>query len=212
MANYNLAFGGDIHYNENYSLYPQNAYIENRPEFGESKTVLKPDEHWQGGHFASVRHMSFNDCMRQCALREVAKKFEVGDTFLTHIIPGGSMLTDFSFRIYTPAPTASFTVKLASNGTVLGTIDGSQAGDGWFVVNADAGGIYIPYDTNDAIEFVIDAWPENETTNELEDPCGVYGPCEIPTDFCFTSTAFYKNARAEAWCQTPCYGTRQCCG
>ena len=83
MANYNLAFGGDNHYNENYSLYPQNAYIEDRPEFGASETILKPDEHWQGGHFAAVRHMSFNDCRRQCALSQIAREFEEGDTFLS---------------------------------------------------------------------------------------------------------------------------------
>lgn len=206
MANYNLAFGGDSHYNENYSLYPQNAYIEGRPEFGNSDSILKPDEHWQGGHFAAVRHMSFNDEARQCALKEVAQGFAVGDTFLSHIIPAGSMFTDFSYRIYTPLAGATFTVKLAKSGTVLGTVDGSTAGDGWIRVGTNGAGVYVPYSTNEAVEWVIDAWPDPEEPVGTPDPCGIYPACCTPLDFCFTSTAFYKNARAEAWCDKPCWG------
>jgi hypothetical protein len=49
------------------------------------------------------------------------------------------------------------------------------------------------------------AWPVTPPAPVDADPCGVYGPCETPISFCWTTTAFYKNARAEAWCQSTCY-------
>lgn len=232
MANYNLAKGGDPHYNENYALYPQNAFIESRPEFGESKTVLKPAHHWEGGHYAEVRHMNFNDEQHQCALMKVAQNLKVGDTFLSHIVPGGSLLTDFSYVIHTPLEGASFTIKLASDGTVLGTVNGATKEEAWLKVGVNEPqtntatvthpsdgstetitmtftdfnqGIYVPYDRNDAIEWVIDAWPDREVEQADEDPCGVYGPCTEPVNFCFTSTTFYKNPRAEVWCPENCW-------
>lgn len=203
MAKYNLAQGGDIHYNEGMALFPQNAYIEGQPAFGASTTILKPADHWAGGHYAPVRHMNFNDHNHECALREVAQKLVAGDSFATHIIPGMSLLTDFHYVIHTPKVGASFTVRLAASGTVLGTIDASVAGDGWFQVAG--GGQYIPSNTNDAIEIVLDAWPIDTPTPVAADPCGVFGPCETPVNFCWTSTAFYRHARAEQWCQATCW-------
>lgn len=206
MANYNFAQGGDIHYNEGYALFPQNAFIKDRPEFGSSTTILKPAHHWEGGHYAPVRHMSINDECHQCGLREAAKNLAAGDTFLTHIIPGMSLFTDFHYVIHTPLEGASFTVQLAGSGTVIGTIDGSVAGDGWFQVPPE----YIPSDTNDAVEFVIDAWPVTDQEPGETDPCGVFGPCQTAPDFCFTTTAFYKHARAEAYCEDTCWDSCGC--
>lgn len=203
MAKYNLAQGGDNHWNENLSLYPQNALIEGHPEYGSSKTILKPAHHWEGGHYAPVRHMNFNNADSEVGLQEVAQKFVAGDEFLTHIIPGMSLLTDFHYVIHTPHPGATFTVRLAASGTVLGTINAGVAGDGW--IKVAAGGEYIPSDTNDAIEVVLDAWPVNPSIPGDTDPCGVYGPCEVPVNFCWTTTAFYKHARAEKWCESTCY-------
>jgi hypothetical protein len=203
MANYNLAQGGDIHYNEAMGLWPQNAFIKGNPEFGSSTTILKPADHWAGGHYAPVRHMNFNDHNHECALKEVAQKLVAGDSFLTHIIPSMSLLTDFHFVIHSPKVGASFTVKLAAAGTVLGTIDASVAGDGWFQVAA--GGHYVPSDTNDAIEIVLDTWPVDPVVAVASDPCGVFGPCETPINFCWSSAAFYKNARMEKWCEATCY-------
>ena len=209
MANYNFAQGGDNHYNENYGLYPQNAFIEGRPEFGSSTTILKPAHHWEGGHYAPVRHMNFNDHNQEEALREVAQNLVAGDTFLTHIIPGMSLLTDFHYVIHTPKPGATLTVRLAAAGTVLGTIDASVAGDGWFQITTGGetptNGVYIPSDTNDAIEIVLTAWPIEPVTPVASDPCGVYGTCPTVVNFCWTSTAFYKHARAEQWCQGQCW-------
>jgi hypothetical protein len=201
--NINFAQGGDIHYNENYALYPQNAFIKDRPEFGSSTTILKPAHHWEGGHYAPVRHMNFSDERGEINLVEKAQGLVAGDTFLTHIIPGMSLVTDFHYVIHSPKAGASFTVRLAGSGTVLGTIDASVAGDGWFQVAA--GGEYIPSDTNDAIEIVLDAWPVVAPAPVTADPCGVYGPCTTPVKFCWTTTAFYKNSRAEIHCQATCY-------
>lgn len=203
MANYNFAHGGDSHYNENYAMYPQNAFINGRPEFGSSETLLKPAHHWEGGHYAPVRHMSFNDEQHQIGLFEAAAEMAAGDTFLTHIIPSMSLVTDFHYVIHTPAAGVTFTVQLASSGTVLGTIDGSVAGDGWMQV--PNGGEYIPSDTNDAIEIVVDAWPDTTPAAGDVDPCGVFTPCETSVNFCWTSTAFYKHARAEAYCEATCW-------
>lgn len=208
MTAFNFAQGGDIHYNENYALYPQNAFVEGRPEYGSSTTLLKPAHHWEGGHYAPVRHMSLNDECHQCALSHEAAKLRQGDTFLTHIIPSMSLATDFHYVIHTPLEGASFTVRLAAEGTVLGTIDGSVAGDGWFQI--PNGGVYIPSTGNDAIEFVLDAWPDNTPEAQESDPCGVFGPCEEPWDFCFTTTAFYKHARAEEYCSPVCWDGCDC--
>lgn len=207
MTAYNFAHGGDIHYNDNYAMYPQNAFVEGRPEYGTSTTLLKPAHHWEGGHYAPVRHISLNDECHQIGIREAAANLKAGDTMLTHIIPSMSLLTDFHYVIHTPLAGANFTVQLANEGTVLGTIDGSVAGDGWFQVNP---GIYIPTTGNDAIEFVLDAFPDNTPTPVEVDPCGVYGPCETPLDFCFTSTAFYKHARAEEYCSPTCWDGCDC--
>lgn len=214
MANYNLAQGGDIHYNENMALYPQNAFIEGRPEFGSSTTILKPAHHWEGGHYAPVRHMNFSSNCSECDLERVGKQLAQGDTFLTHIIPGMSLLTDFHYVIHKPMEGVTIQVRLAASaaagGTpvVLGTIDGSIAGDNWFTV--DDGGTYIPSDTNDAIEFVLTAWPDPETPTQPSDPCGVYGECPEAVTLCLTATAFYKHARAEKWCEQYCYDNCMC--
>lgn len=202
MANYNLAHGGDIHYNENYDLYPQNAYIPDRPEFGSSKTVLKPADHWRGGVYAPVRHISFNDEQHQIGVKKVGERLVAGDTFLTHIIPGGSLLTDFHYKVHTPYENVAFTIKLASDGTVLGTVDGSVTGSAWFALDVP---VFVPDDVNDAIEWVIDSWPDTTPDPVDQDPCGVYGPCEKPVEFCFTSTAFYKNHRSEDYCTGDCW-------
>jgi hypothetical protein len=203
MTSYNFAQGGDIHYNENLALWPQNAFIDGRPEFGSSTTILKPAHHWEGGHYAPVRHMNFNNADSEISLQEKAQKLVEGDTFLTHIIPSMSRLTDFHYVIHTPKVGATLTVRKASNSFVLGTIDASVAGDGWITVpNAEA---YIPSDTNDAIEIVLTAWPVDPVTPVASDPCGVYGPCATPVNFCWTSTAFYKHARAESHCSGTCW-------
>lgn len=203
MAKYNLAQGGDIHFNENLNLWPQNAFIEGEPEYGSSTTILKPAHHWEGGHYAPVRHMNFNNRASEIALKTVAQTLVEGDSFLTHILPGMAFVTDFHYVIHTPHPGASFTVRLARSGTVLGTIDAGVAGDGWFQV--EDGGEYIASDSNDAIEIVLDAWPVEEPTPVDADPCGVYGPCATPIDFCWTTTVFYKHFRAEKWCDTTCW-------
>lgn len=215
MANYNLAQGGDIHYNPNMALYPQNAFIEGRPEFGWSKTILKPAHHWEGGHYAPVRHMNFSDNCSECDLARVGKLLAEGDTFLTHIIPGMSLLTGFHYVIHTPMDGVEFTVQLAhaegeeaGSPFVLGTIDASVAGDNWFAVTD--GGVYIPSNTNDAIEFVITAWPEAEEPTQPQDPCGVFGECPAGVTLCLTTTAFYQHARAEKWCEQYCYDTCGC--
>jgi hypothetical protein len=203
MTSYNLAQGGDTHYNENMALWPQNAFIAGNPEFGSSKTILKPADHWVGGLYAPVRHMNFNDHNHEASLQEVAQKLVAGDTFLTHIIPAMSLLTDFHYVIHTPKVGASFSVRLAASGTVLGTINAGVAGDGWFQLAA--GGQYIPSTTNEAIEIVLTTWPIVPPVPVAADPCGVFGPCETPVNFCWTSTAFYKNARAEKWCSPTCW-------
>lgn len=205
MANYNLAQGGDIHYNENYALYPQNAFIDGRPEFGSSETLLKPAEHWEGGHWAPVRHINFSDC--ECNLGKIGKELVVDDTFLTHVIPTMSLITDFHYMIHTPLEGATFDVVLASDGTVIGSIDAGEAGDNWFVID---GGHYVPGDTNDGIEFVITGWPEPEEPTQPEDPCGVFGECPSGIDLCMTLTAFYKRTIGERYCEQYCYET--CCG
>lgn len=202
MTSFNFAQGGDIHYNDNMALYPQNAFVKDRPEFGSSTTLLKPAHHWEGGHYAPVRHMSFNDECNQCGLKEASADLKTGDTFLTHIIPSMSLATDFHYVVHTPADGVTFTVKLASSGTVLGTIDGSVKGDGWFSLDTPE---YVPSDTNEAVEFVLDAWPDNTETPTEQDPCGVFGPCKEAVTFCMTGTAFYKHARAEAYCEATCY-------
>ena len=213
MANYNLAQGGDIHFNENYALYPQNAFIDGRPEFGWSETLLKPAEHWEGGHWAPVRHINFTDC--ECNLGRIGKQLVTGDTFLTHILPTMSLLTDFHYMIHTPLEGASFTVQVAGvdDGgdppapVVLGTIDASVAGDNWFVVE---GGLYVPGTTNGGIEFVLDTWPDPEEPTQPEDPCGVFGECPSSVDLCMTLTAFFKRTIGERYCESYCYET--CCG
>lgn len=219
MTAFNFAQGGDVHYNEGYALFPQNAFVKDKPEYGSSTTLLKPAHHWEGGNYAAVRHMSINDECHQCALREAAAGMVTGDTFLTHVIPSMALFTDFSYVIHTPLAGATFTVKLASNGLVLGTIDGSVKGDGWFqaaglftpattdpvVAASVSAGVYIPSTGNDAIEFVLDAWPAVAENTDAVDPCGVYDACVTPPDFCFTSTVFYKHARAEAYCEDVCY-------
>lgn len=206
MTSFNFAQGGDVHYNENYALFPQNAFVLNRPEFGSSTTLLKPAHHWEGGHYAPVRHMSINDECHMCALRHAAMGLKVGDTFLTHIIPSMSLFTDFHYVIHTPLAGATFTVKLASNGLVLGVVNGGVKGDGWF----QATDVYVPSNTNDAVEWVLDAWPAAVVPPADTDPCGVFGPCVTPPDFCFTSTAFYKHARAEAYCEGVCWDDCGC--
>jgi hypothetical protein len=203
MTSYNFAQGGDIHYNENLALWPQNAFIDGRPEFGSSTTLLKPAHHWEGGHYAPVRHMNFNNPSSEIALKEKAQKLVAADTFLTHIIPSMSLFTDFHYVIHTAKVGASLTVRKASNGFVLGTIDASVAGDGWITVPAAEQ--YIPSDTNDAIEIVLTAWPIDPVAPVSADPCGIYAPCATPVNFCWTTTAFYKHARAEAWCEETCY-------
>ena len=208
MANYNFAQGGDIHYNEGYALFPQNAFVKDRPEFGSSTTLLKPAHHWEGGHYAPVRHMSINDECHQIGLRDAAKNLVAGDTFLTHIIPGMSLVTDFHYVVHTALAGATFTVKLAANGLVLGTIDGSVKGNGWFKI--PDGGVYVPSTTNDAIEFVLDAWPAVVTDPVEQDPCGVFAPCAVTPNFCFTGTAFYRHARAEAYCEATCWDSCGC--
>lgn len=214
MANYNLAFGGDNTANQNNSLYPQNAYIAGRPEFGDYDTILKPADHWRGGVYAPVRHMSFDDPQHQCALNEVGRKLVTGDTFLTHLIPAKSLVTGFSYTVHTPVEGVNFTVQLAA-GTVLntedppvaepvvlGTIDGSVAGDGWFQLDTP---FYVDGSTNDAIEIVVDAWPTPEEEDVEEDPCGVYGPCPVGVPFCWSSVVYYQNGRYENWCYDTCY-------
>lgn len=202
MANYNFAHGGDIHYNENYAMYPQNAYVPGRAEFGSSETPLKPAHHWEGGHYAAVRHMSFNDEQHQIGLKQSASKLVAGDTFLSHIVPSGSLLTDLHYRVHGPLAGASFTVQLASDGTVLGTVDGSVAGSGWFALTTP---VFIPDDVNEGIEWVLDAWPDTTPDPVDADPCGVYGPCEAEVNFCMTSTVLYKNHRSEAYCEDTCW-------
>lgn len=211
MANYNLAQGGDAHYNANMALYPQNAFIEGRPEFGSSTTILKPAHHWEGGHYAPVRHMNFNSNCTECDLGRIGKELRQGDTFLTHIIPGMSLLTDFHYVIHTPMEGVTITVQLAGESetpVVLGTINAAVAGDNWFTV-AD-GGVYIPSNTNDAIEFVLTAWPAPEAPTQPVDPCGIYGECPENVPLCLTATAFYKHARAEKWCEAQCYDSCAC--
>lgn len=221
MANYNLAQGGDIHYNANMALYPQNAFVEGRPEFGSSTTLLKPAHHWEGGHYAPVRHMNFNNDCSECALAKIANQIVAGDTFLTHIIPGMSLLTDFHYVIHKPEPGVAFQVRLAhpltgsdtddtgdDTYTVLGTINAGVAGDGWFQVAN--GGVYIPSDTNDAIEFVVTTWVTPEAPTQEVDPCGVFGECPSGVNLCLTSTAFYRHARAEKWCEDTCYDSCGC--
>ncbi len=207
MTAYNFAQGGDTHYNANMALYPQNALVTGRPEYGSSTTPLKPAHHWEGGHYSAVRHMSLNDKCHQCGLKEAAAGLAASDTFLTHIIPASSLATDFWFKVHTPLDGAQFTVQLASDGTVLGTIDGSTANDGWIEFPAN---VYVPSDTNDAIEFVIDAWPDTTPAPADSDPCGVYGPCPVEIDLCFSSALFYKNARAENYCEGVCWDNCDC--
>jgi len=207
MTAYNFAQGGDTHYNPNMALYPQNALVKDRPEYGSSTTPLKPAHHWEGGHYAAVRHMSINDACHQCGLKEAAANLAAGDTFLSHIVPAGSLLTDVSYKIHTPNSDAMFTVQLASDGTVLGTVDGTVAGDGWLQLTTP---VYVPCDTNEAIEWLIDAWPDTTPAPADSDPCGVYGPCPVEVDFCFTSTVFYKNARAENYCEGVCWDNCDC--
>lgn len=202
MANYNFAFGGDIHYNENYAMYPQNASIKDRPEFGASETALKPAHHWEGGHYASVRHMSFNDEQHQVGIKDIAAKIVAGDTFISHVVPSGSLLTDFHFKIHTPAVNAAFTLRLASDQSVIGVVDGSVANSGWFSLPTP---VFVPDGENDAIEWVVDGWPDTTPDPVDSDPCGVYGPCEKPVNFCFTSTVFFKNHRAEDYCEETCW-------
>lgn len=211
MANYNLAQGGDVHYNENYALYPQNAFVDGRPEFGWSETLLKPAHHWEGGHYAPVRHLNFRENC-ECNLSRISKEFVVGDTFLTHIIPSMSLLTDFHYVVHTPVEGVTFDVVLASTAAeetpvVIGTIDAGVEGDNWFVID---GGHYVPSTTNEGIEFVITGWPEEEEPTQPEDPCGVFGDCPTSLSLCFTSTAFYKHARAEKYCEQYCYDSCGC--
>lgn len=202
MANFNFAFGGDIHYNANYAMYPQNAYVSGRPEFGASETPLKPAHHWEGGHYASVRHMSFNDEQHQVGIMDIASEIVAGDTFITHVIPSGSLLTGFHFNIHVPADSVAFTLRLASDSSVIGVVDGSTSNSGWFQLTTP---VFIPDDVNDAIEWVVDGWPDTTPDPVDADPCGVYGPCEKPVNFCFTSTAFFQNHRSEDYCQVDCW-------
>ena len=202
MANYNLAHGGDIHYNPNYDLYPQNAYVNGRPEFGSSTTALKPAHHWEGGNYAAVRHISFGDEAHQIGAQKIGRLLEAGDTFLSHIVPSGSLLTDFHYRVHGGLEGASFTLRLASDQSVIGTVDGSVTGDGWFQL---ATPVYVPDTANDGIEWVLDAWPDTTPAATDVDPCGVFGPCEEEVKFCFTSTVFYKNHRSEQYCEDTCW-------
>jgi len=205
--NLNFAQGGDIHYNENYALLPQNAFVLGRPEFGWSTTLLKPAHHWEGGHYAPVRHISINDECTNCGMREAARGLAVGDTFLTHIIPSMSLLTDLHYIIHKPLVGATFTVRTASNSAVLGVISAATVGDGWFQIPD----VYIPSNTNEGIEFVIDGWPAVVIPPVIPtDPCGVFGPCAEELDLCFTVTAFYKHARAEKYCEDVCWDNCGC--
>ncbi len=203
MTNYNFAQGGDIHYNENMALYPQNAYIAGKPEYGSSTTLLKPAHHWEGGHYAPVRHLSFGDDQHQIGLNNASTKLKTGDNFLTHILPSMSLFTDLHYVVHTPVAGVNFEIRLASTGAVLGTIDGSVAGDNWITVAG--GGIYIPSASNDGVEFAVDAWPVTTPAPVATDPCGVFAACEVPVKFCMTVTAFYKHARAEEYCSPTCW-------
>jgi hypothetical protein len=208
MAKLNFAQGGDIHYNENYALYPQNAFINGRPEFGWSKTLLKPAHHWEGGHYAPVRHISLNDECTNCGLREAASDLKAADTFLTHIIPSMSLLTDLHYVIHTPLVGAEFSVQTAAGTpTAIGVIDAGVVGNGWFTL---ATPLYVPSTTNNAIEFIIDEWPVDVVVPEDEDPCGVFANCKPGKDLCMTITAFYKHARAEAYCEDVCWDNCGC--
>lgn len=201
MANYNFAQGGDIHYNENMALYPQNAFIKDRPEFGWSETLLKPAHHWEGGHYSPVRHLNFSDKFHNIGLVEAAKDLKQGDTFLTHVIPTMSLITDIHYVVHTPYAGSVITAKFASSGTTIGTIDTATANDAWITLETP---LYVPSDTNEGIEFVLTTWPEAEESDETADPCGVYGPCTSPVPLCMTVTAFYKHARAEEYCGSSC--------
>lgn len=205
MATYNLAQGGDAHFNENYALYPQNAFIEGRPEFGDSETVLKPAHHWEGGVYAPVRHMNFNDACHQCALKEVAEKFADGDSILTHVIPGNALLTDFNYSIHTPVEGLSLEVVLASDGSTIGTIDASVAGSGWFEISPT----YVPDTRNDGIEIILNGWPDTTVSGE-SDPCGIYGDCPGSVDLCMTVVAHYKHSRYEKYCEDVCWDNCDC--
>lgn len=208
MAKYNFAQGGDVHYNANRALYPQNAFVKDQPEWGASTTKLKPAHHWEGGHYAPVRHIKLNDACYQCGLSEAASNLEAGDSFSTHVIPSMSLMTGFHYKIHTPLEGAKFTVKLAADGTTIGEIDASVAGDDYFHL---ADPIYIPGDTNDMVEFVLDEWPDPvDTTADENDPCGIYAGCGSLPNFCFTSTAFYWNPRAEDYCEDTCYDSCGC--
>lgn len=228
MANYNFAQGGDIHYNENMALYPQNAFIKGRPEFGWSTTLLKPAHHWEGGHYAPVRHINLNDECSACGLTAAGKKLVQGDSFLSHVIPSMSLLTDIHYVVHTPYEGSSLTLRLAGASTatdgpdgesgtsddvpgapvVVGTINTAVRGDGWFQISD--GGLYVPSDTNEGIELVLTTWPEPETETVAVDPCGIFGPCTEKVPLCMTITAFYKHARAEAWCEAYCYDNCGC--
>jgi hypothetical protein len=204
MTKYNFAQGGDIHYNEGMALYPQNAFVGGAANtaYGSSKTILKPAHHWEGGSYAAVRHMSFNDEQHMIGLRDASAKLVAADSFLTHILPGMSIFTGFHYVIHTPLVGATFSVKLASNGLVLGTINAAVKGDGYFAPPAP---VYISSAANDAIEVTLDAWPVAAAAPVAADDCDVFGPCPVYNDFCWTTTLFYQHFRAEAYCQSTCY-------
>lgn len=202
MSYINIAHGGDAHYNENNRMYPQNVYIKDRPEYGDSTQVIPAAGHWSGGYFSEARDIRFNDPYYKIQEYYIGQQIAVGDSLLVNVLPGMATLDRVHYVIWNGAEGVTFDVKIATTGEVLGTIDASDAQDGIFILDEP---IYIPGDTNSGIELEITGWVDASGDAVSVDPCLGEEDCASPIDLCMTITPFYTHFRGMNPCESTCY-------
>lgn len=198
----NIAYGGHNDAKDG-TIPTQNFVIDGRPEYGSGTPELKAADHFRGVEYGSPRNINLET-------DELLNNGQLGEGTIVGAvaIPAHSVKMGVEWRVDLPlmdgegelVAGATAEVRLASDESVLGTIELDAKGSGYFVFEGDRVADYT--DTTDAIELVFSGLPDSEGTTETFG-C-VELACETKLSLCMTVAVNYINNAIEHKCRPFC--------
>jgi hypothetical protein len=183
---YDLAHGGDPHFNPGSTLYPQNIAIPG--VIGSGRTPLQPAEHMETGFYSMRRELLFNNSQNaQPQLQQFLQNtpLKVGDEIGVIALPHRSEVSAIMFQVCCLQENTNFEIIQQSTGLVLGTIDATTINDGYINLTPP---IYIHGGKNDVISLRVTSWPAPPAAGPIDPNC-VFNGCPSNATLCMEIAA-----------------------